>query len=186
MHPSESSIGYLDVLLTVASTPAQGAKAGVALLLLGVCEAGAALLAKVSCSRADGILGRARGSSATVRALTGERSPIVEAVSTLAGFRVTDSLVALLHISPSSRQRNHRHLVSSLHHQVKDAAGEPGVDGQIVRETGEVVDLVATNEELAVDVEVGEVAGGQAGDVWEVVHLHPAPPASPSQCECQI
>ena len=70
VHPSEPSIRYLDVLLTVTAAPAQGAKAGVALLLLGVCEASAALLAKVSCSRADGILGRAGGSSATVLALT--------------------------------------------------------------------------------------------------------------------
>jgi len=86
----------------------------------------------------------------------------------------------LLHISPSSRQRNHGHLVSSFHHEVKDATGEPCVDGKIVWETGEVVNLVAADEELAVDVEVGEVAGSQAGDIGEVVHLHPAPPASPA------
>ena len=186
VYPSKPSIRDLDVLLAVAAAPAQWAEACVALLLLGVSEAGAPLLAKVSCSRADGILGRARGSSAAVWALAGEGSPVVEAVSTLAGFCVTDSLVTLLHVSPSSRQRNHGHLVSSFHHEVKDATGEPSVDGKIVRETGEVVDLVATDEELAVDVEVGEVAGSQAGDIGEVVHLHPAPPASPAQCQCQI
>ena len=65
--------------------------------------------------------------------------------------------------------------------QVENAPGETGMDRQVVGQTGEVEVLVSAQEELAVDVEVGEVAGGQAGDVWEVVHLHPASPPSPGQ-----
>ena len=37
--------------------------------------------------------------------------------------------------------------------------------------------LVAPDEELPVDIEVGQLAGRQAGDVSEVIHLEPSPPA---------
>ena len=186
VYPSKPSIRDLDVLLAVAAAPAQWAEACVALLLLGVSEAGAPLLAKVGCSRADGVLGGAGGPSATVLALAGERSPVVKAESALARFGVTDSLMALLHISPSPGKWNNGHLVSSLHHQVKDATSEASVDGQIVRKTSEVVDLVAADEELAIDVEVGKVARGQTSDVGEVVHLHPAPSASPASVKVRF
>ena len=41
----------------------------------------------------------------------------------------------------------------------------------------EVVSLVTSDEELPVDIEVGQLAGGEAGDVPEVIHLEPGAPA---------
>ena len=55
-----------------------------------------------------------------------------------------------------------------------------------MRETGEVVDLVAADEELAIDVEVGKIARGQTSDVGKVVHLHPAPSASPASVKVRF
>ena len=41
----------------------------------------------------------------------------------------------------------------------------------------EVVSLVTSDEELPINVEVGQLAGGEAGDVPEVIHLEPGAPA---------
>ena len=43
-------------------------------------------------------------------------------------------------------------------HEVEDAAGEAGVEREVVRQPGEVVGLVAAQEELPVHVEVGQLA----------------------------
>ena len=48
------------------------------------------------------------------------------------------------------------------------------MDRQVVGQTGEVEVLVSAQEELAVDVEVGQLAGGVARDVLVVVNLHAA------------
>ena len=58
--------------------------------------------------------------------------------------------------------------------QVENAPGETGMDRQVVGQTGEVEVLVSAQEELAVDVEVGQLAGGVARDVLVVVNLHAA------------
>ena len=89
--------------------------------------------------------------------------------------------MALLNISPSSGKWHHGHLVPSLHHQVEDTAGEPRVNRQVVRKTREVIDLVTSDEEFSVDVEIGEVAGSQPCDVREVVDFHPTSSPSPGQ-----
>ena len=44
----------------------------------------------------------------------------------------------------------------------------------------EVVSLMASDEELPVDIEVGQLARGEAGDVPEVIHLEPGPPSPPA------
>ena len=118
-----------------------------------------------------------------VTALTGVRGPVVQTLPPLTGVSLADPLVALLDITTSLSDRNDGASLGVLQHQVEYAACEASVEREVVREPGEVVGLVASNIELPAHVEVGELAGREAGDVVEVVHLQPGLPAPPSDMD---
>ena len=99
---------------------------------------------------------------------------MVEAVSPLpARLGGAHRLVAPLDVPASDRGRYDGGAAGpgGPQHQVEDAAGEAGVEREVVRQVGEVVGGVAADVELLVHVEVGQLAGGQARDVVEVVNL---------------
>ena len=144
-----------------------------------------ALLTLVPFAAAHIELSVAGGARCTIWTLAGVGGAIVQAEATLAGVPVTHPLLTLLDISPSQRQRYSRHgrLLAALrppcHHNVKNAAGEAGVNRQVVRQASEVEVLVAAHKKFPIDIEAGQPAGRHAGNVGKVVHLEPGCPPPP-------
>lgn len=176
VRPGEPGVTDPHVLLAELALSAQGTHALVA-CAPQVQDTGAALLALVAAPGTHIVQVAARAPGPGLATLARVRGPEVKTGAARATRRrVTHPLVTLLDIAASGGDR-HQGLPSLvLEHEVKYAASEAGVQGEVVRQPRKVVGLVTPDEELPVDVEVGQLAGGEAGDVPEVVHLQPGPP----------